>query len=140
MKKLVLIAALVLIASPVFGQAWHTANQASLAWDAVTTNTAGDVLTGDITYSVYLVNATTDPNKANPALVAEGIVATGLTVTLGTEGRFLAGVRAVRSIDGEVVAESEMSWSDDPLVVLDGKTFGLRYFLPPGQAKKLRIE
>ena len=140
MKKLVLITTLLLITTGAWAQAWHTANQASLAWDAVTTSTVGDVLTGDITYSVYLVNAVTDPNKTNPALVAEGIVATGLTVTLGTEGRFLAGVKAVRSIDGEVVAQSEMSWSDDPLVVLDGKTFGLRYFLPPGQAKKLRIE
>ena len=143
MKKLLIVFTMILLVASgsALAQSWKTANQSTVSWDAVTL-TADDtpIAEGEITYRVWLANATTDPAKANPVVAGEGIAATSYTITLGVEGRFFAGVQAVRTVDGEVVGESEMSWSDDPLVTTDGKTFGLRYFLPPGQAKKLRIE
>jgi hypothetical protein len=131
MKKLVLVAALVLVAGLAFAQQWHTANQATVKWDSV-----GD----GIVYDVWLVDSKTDPDKTNPAVIGTDVDATTFLITLNVEGRYFAGVQAKRYVDGELVGVSEMSWSDDPLVCLDGNTFGLRYFIPPGQAKKLRVE
>ena len=141
MKKLLIVLFVMLLAaSGAWAQTWHTANQTSVRWDAVTQNTSGELLTGELTYSLYLANAVTDPSKANPSLVAEGITETRYTITLNVEGKFFAGIKAVRSVDGEIVGESEMSWSDDPLVVFEGNTFGLRYFLPPAGAIGFGIE
>lgn len=116
-----------------FGITWHTANQATIEWDAVTTNINGDPLPPDETveYVVYLANAVTDPNKTNPAEVWRGAAATA-TITLNVEGRFLVGVKAVRKLsDGTTATESVVNWSDDPLVCLGGTDFGLRFYLPP---------
>ena len=131
---------MLLFGSVVWAQTWHTANQTSVSWSAVTHSTTGDPLTDDITYKLYLANAVTDPDKSTPSLIVEGVVDTRYTITLGVEGRFFVGIKAVRSIDGEVVAEGEMSWSDDPLVVANGQTFGIRYFLPPAEVVGLGIE
>ncbi len=118
---------------------WHTANQITVAWEAVTTKTDGTPLAADDTveYVVYLANAISDPDKANPTQVWRG-AATEAVITLGVEGEFLAGVKAIRKIaDGTEVGESVIAWSDEPLYTND-KTFGLRYFLPPAAIQGLK--
>jgi hypothetical protein len=130
---LILIAALVLPGAALAETTWHTANQSTLAWDPVGTKSDGTTLPeGDvIRYDVYLANALTDPGKTNPAKVATDIDLTEHTITLNVEGRFYAGVTAKRYVNGELVGESVIAWSDDPAMVANGQPFGLVYFLPP---------
>lgn len=131
---------LLLISGIALAQTWHTANQATVAWDAVTTIDNGDPLpaTDTIEYVVFLSNAITDPNKDNPVEVATTTDLEQL-ITLNVEGSYFVGVKAVRKIaDGTNVGESAVAWSDDPQYVLNGETFGLRYFLPPAAPGNLR--
>jgi len=131
---------LVLLAGVALAQTWHTANQATVAWDAVTTIDNGDPLpAGDtIEYVVYLSNAITDPNKDNPVEVAR-TTDTSQLITLNVEGSYFVGCKAIRKIaDGTEVGESVVAWSDDPQYVLNGETFGLRYFLAPSAPGNLR--
>lgn len=143
MKRFLIV--LFLIFSLVIGgialaQTWHTANQATVEWDAVTTIDNGDPLppTDTIEYVVYLANAITDPNKDNPAEIAR-TTNTNQLITLNVEGQYFVGVKAIRKIaDGTEVGESVVAWSDDPQYVQNGETFGLRYFLPPSAPGNLR--
>ena len=132
MKKLTIVLALLLIVSgAAWAQIWHTTNQATVKWDAVTELLDGTPLpAGDvIRYDIYMVNAVTDVEKANPVKIAEDIEATQHTLTLGVEGRYLLGIKAKRVVEGEMVGESEMGWTDDPEIVANGEIWGLRYFL-----------
>ncbi len=141
-KRLTVILAifLVLFAGIALAQTWHTANQATVAWDAVTTIDNGDPLppTDTIEYVVYLANAVTDPNKTNPVEVAR-TTNTQQLITLNVEGQYFVGCKAIRKIaDGTEVGESVVAWSDDPQYVQNGETFGLRYFMPPSAPNQLR--
>lgn len=133
MKKLltVIVLATILITSNAYCITWKTANQATVAWDAVV------VESGTVEYVLYLVNSKTDPEKLSPQELG---VTTNLeyTITLTSEGKYYAGVKARRIIDSENVGESDISFSDDPLVCLDGITFGIKYFERPTKPKNLR--
>ena len=141
MKRLsIAVVILLLVVGVAFAQTWHTANQATVEWDAVANLSDGTPLppTDTVEYTVYLANAITDPNKDNPSEVAT-ITDTSHLITLNVEGSFFVGVKAVRKIsDGTVVGESEVAWSDDPQYCQNGETFGLRYFLPPAAPKNMR--
>lgn len=143
MKKVLAVCTLLfflLYAGSVFGQTWYTANQATVAWDAVTTLDNGDPIptTDTVEYVVYLANATTDPNKTNPVEVGR---TTNLedTITLNVEGSFFVGCQAIRKDSaGTQLSASIIGWSDDPAIVFNGQTFGIRYFLPPSVPAGLR--
>ena len=114
-------------------QTWHTTNQTTVGWTEPTEMADGSANPADLLleYVVYLSNAVTDPSKANPVQVARVPDLTAL-ITLNVEGKFFVGLKAVRIVDGEDVTESDMIWSDNPQHVLNGETFGIRYFLAPG--------
>ncbi len=115
------------------GQEWLITNQATVSWEAVTTRSDGVPFpTGDqIAYSAYLADASTDPNKTSPILQST-VFDTECVITLKDEGKYFVGLKTIRmSADGAVIGESVIGWSDDPLIVLEGRTFGLRHFLPP---------
>lgn len=130
--------AVMLVATAAWALDWHTANQATLAWDAVTTDAAGNTIpaAGErVTYVVYLANSVTDPNKANPVQVGS-TQDTQLTITLGTKGSYFVGIKSVLESDNgaggwTAASESEVVWSDDPTYVQGGVTFGLRYYPAP---------
>jgi hypothetical protein len=136
MKRKVLVLtvlAFLLMAGMAFAQTWHTANQTTFAWDAVTTLSNGDpVPVGDtIEYEVFIVNAITDPGKTSPTSLGL-TTATSMLITLVDEGSYFVGAKSFRKIsDGTVVGESIIAWSDDPQYCLNGEAFGIRYFLPP---------
>ncbi len=135
-----LIVAILFVSGIALAQTWHTANQATVEWDAVTTINGGDPLppTDSILYVVYLANAITDPNKDNPTEIAR-ITDTSELITLNVEGSYFVGVKAIRKIaDGTEVGESVVAWSDLPQYCLNGETFGLRYFLAPDAIKNMR--
>lgn len=120
-------------------QSWITANQITISWDAVATLGNGDSIPESdlIEYIVYLSDAVGDPDKTNPIEV-ETVNATSCVITLTDEGYYFAGLRTIRKLaDGTPASESIIGWSDDPFVVLEGNTFGIRYFLPPAVVRGL---
>lgn len=139
------LAAVLLVATAAWAVDWYTANQASVAWDAVTTDANGDPIPGTgerITYVVYLANAQTDPNKTNPVEVGS-TQDTQMTITLGTKGSFYVGTKSVLEADDgaggwTVASESEVVWSDDPQAVQGGVTFGIRFYPAPSAPGGLR--
>ncbi len=123
-----------------FSQEWHTANQITITWDAVTEMQGGIAIpeTDIIEYRVYLANAITDSDKTNPAEI-DITGDTSYTITLTGEGQYFVGLQTIRKLaDGEVIGESVIGWTDDPAIVLGGATFGIRHFLPPIVATGLR--
>lgn len=132
---------LISICTSAHSQEWHTANQATITWDAVTESSSGVPLPEDNTveYRLWLVNAVTDPDKLNPVEV--GVTAQILyVITLDVEGRFFVGLQTLRkSQEGNLIGESVIGWSDDPEIVGDGGVFGLQYFLPPATPKGVSV-
>ena len=112
---------------------FHNDKTPTLAWDAVTTDVDGDPITG-VTYQLWLVNANTDPNKANPVKVTdEDGVDTDLVATITLiKGRFFVGIQAEL---GDLL--SDINWGD----IIDNQEnvelFGLRWAVPPHPPKKL---
>ena len=116
-----------------FSQEWHTANQITITWDAVTELQGGVAIpeTDIIEYRVYLSNTITDPDKTNPAEI-DITGDTSYVITLVNEGQYFVGLQTIRKlVDGEVIGESYIGWTDDPAIVSNGVTFGIRHFLPP---------
>jgi len=127
------------MASYAIAQEWKTANQYVLTWDAVTTKTDGNPFSsGDvIEYTVFLVNAVTDPNKTNPVEVGT-TAETTYTLTLNTEGKYFVGVRTNRTLvdDPDTTLTSEVAWSDDAGAA--PTPFGVMSFLAPAAPTGLR--
>jgi len=117
---------------------WHTANQSTIAWDAVNTLSSGEPIpAGDvIQYKIYLVTPTENRDNPTEIGVTEGLE---FTITITTEGEFYPGVRAVRLSNGVPVGESEISWSDNPEATNENP-FGIRYFLPPASITGMKVK
>ncbi len=125
---------ILLLVNNVMAQTWHTANQQTVAWDAVTTSIEGNIIPPEqISYAVYLCNATTDPDLKNPVRIETTNQLSSL-VTLGVEGRYFIGVQAIRTVKNEVVGESSIVWSRD-----DPYNFGLQYFAAPRDPTGLNL-
>ena len=113
--------------SPVLALDWHTANQATVAWDPSEKIVDTDV----ITYVLYFKIVGTEV----PILAGE-TADLNFTFTFTNEGKYYLGVSAKRLvIDGEIV-ESEINWSD-----VNGEStpspFGVRFYVKPEQPKNL---
>jgi len=144
LRKWSMIAALIMtlvFAGSAFCVEWKTTNQATVAWDAVTTLDDGSAVPANNTvkYRVYLSNADSDPDKASPALLtAEPITALEYTLTLNAEGRYLVGVQAVRYDENSTeVGTSTINWSDTNGEATPNP-FGLLHYLPPAAPANLR--
>jgi len=111
MKRLFLAILIVLFCiGTSFALDWHTTNQATVQWDAVTTYVDGTTISeGTVSYELFLINATeTDKTKA----VSIGTtVDTFKIITLDQKGEYYVGVKAMLTTD-EKVSESTVSWSD----------------------------
>jgi hypothetical protein len=124
---------ILIFAAPCFAQTWHTANQVTLAWDAVAPIAAGDT----IKYQVYVKFQQT---TAQPAAVGGEIEATQQTVSFGAEGRYYLCVDAVRYPQGETQGfRSELSCSHDAGATAAGVPFGAKYFQNPGKPGGLKL-
>lgn len=138
---LVLVLSLFLVVPTItFGQTWVTTNQATVSWEAVTSLSDGTVIpaTNTIKYVVYLSNATTDVDKTKPSEVGT-VIDTTFVITLIDEGKYFVGLKTLRfADDGTLANESIIGWTDDPAIVKDGETFGIRYFLAPNPVTNVR--
>ena len=138
MKKiLVLLFAFLFIgfAVPANAIEWTVANQATVAWDAVTQNVDGETFpVGDvILYRLYIKK---DGTAGDGAFAGE-TAALEFTLTFPTEGKWLAGAKAIRKpvADPTEIIESEMIWSDSTDVVYVPVPFGFIYYVKPGKVK-----
>lgn len=132
MKKLLITLILTLVftsfayAEPTF----YNVREATLAWDLVTTDTDEDTVDG-VRYKLYLVNAVTDPDKANPVEVSDTL--TNYTVITLSKGRFYVGVQAYLDDLSSVI-----NWADEIENQGDSELFGLRFAVPPKGPKYLK--
>lgn len=121
-----------------FAQEWHTTNQITVVWDAVTEMQGGVAIpdTDIIEYKIYLSNVVTDPDKTNPAEIGTTRDVSHV-ITLVNEGQYFVGLQTIRKIligpddEESIIGESYIGWTDDPAIVLGGHTFGIRHFLSP---------
>ena len=133
LSLMLLWAVVLLLTWEAWAQTWVTANQGTVAWDAV----APIVATDTIKYQVYTrIGATGDG-----AAVGAEIIATQLAITFSVEGRYFVGVKAVRYPVGETVGipAAAVSWSNDPLVCAAAGPFGFVYYVAPPGVKGLRV-
>ena len=140
LKSFAAILIITLLLVPCAGSVeWKATNQATIAWDATATLENGDPLpeNNTVKYRVYLSNAVTDPDKANPALLGETDLLQ-YVLTLNAEGKYFVGVQSVRYDENAVeVGASSVNWSD-----INGAAtpnpFGLVHYAPPAAPVNLR--
>lgn len=113
---------------------WHTANQTTIAWDQDYSIEDGTIPIDQVTWDVFLVNATTDPDKTSPVKIGTA-TEKQYTITLNTEGKYIFGLQAVRTVDGEVLKSATITWSDS-----ETNPFGIKYFIIPANPSNLRIQ
>ena len=132
-RTLIIILAILLLAAPAMAQSWYTANQVTLAWDAVP-----KVLTTD-SANKYQVYSRNDLVSLGTKVGAE-ITATQLLISLTVEGRYYLGVKAIRFPAGETTGIPSIgtAWSN---VAADtnNNPFGVLYFVAPGFPGGLRL-
>ena len=141
MKKVALVTLAILMWSGVaLGQEWHTANQVTLGWDAVTQLVDGTAIPeGEIVkYKVWIKNAITggDPVELVETTDLE------FTLTIGSEGKYFLGVQALRyQSDGEtLIGESIICWSDVPECCGGNIAFGVQFFNLPASPGGLGLK
>ena len=135
MKKFWLLCILLIPLAAFAATDWVQTNQATAAWDAVTTLADGKPVpaTDTVKYQVW-----TKRESDAPVKVGGEITATQLTITFSAEGRYTIGVQAIRTSPNFTEPQaSAVSWSDDPLVVATNP-FGVVYIVPPAKPKGLR--
>ena len=137
MKKLLAgaILALVLV-SCACGQEVIYKTSATLEWDAVTLDTAGDpLMPGDtIAYEVYIYSgALTDPQDVGVLTLVGTTSTTSLLIVFPRRAVWIAGVR-VRLVDGGGnLSYSTIAWSD---VIADAGVDGPFVYSPSGMPRK----
>jgi len=138
-KKIICIVLFIILACAVNAQAqtWYTTNQATVAWNPVTTLSDGTAVpAGDvIRYQLYLrIGATGDGTPYG--LETE---ATQTTVTFTTEGAWFIGIKALRYMTGETapVGESSIAWSNTAEAT-SNIPFGIRYYAAPASVGGLK--
>lgn len=138
MKKIMIVAlsmfVLIITLQLAHATDWHTANQVTIAWDQSYDIEGGTIPTDQVTWDVFVANAITDPDKTNPVKVGSA-TENEYTLTLNTEGKYTVGVQAVRTVEGEVLKSSTITWSDE-----DPSPFGIKYFIIPANPNNLRIK
>ena len=118
---------------------WYPANQATVAWDPVTTLSNGSPIPVGSTVQYVLYSKT--PTNPTPKQEGQPVSTTQTVVTFAVEGQYFVGVKSQRLVGGVVVSESAtISWSDNPTVVPAGGTWGIQFYLGPGDVGNLRRE
>lgn len=131
----VLLAPVVAVAAP---DKYHVADSVTVTWDAVTTQGDGTALSADgaIEYEIFYAPM----DRSNPVSIWRGPETTA-TISLPAQGKYLLGIQTILVVEQTDANRSPFGWTDDPEIVGDtdgdgvGDTWGLMWFMPPGQAK-----
>ena len=141
MKKFIFIVMFILMTIGFAeAQTWYSANQKTVAWDAVTALADGSPIPADssVQYRVFIAPSTaTGEDQKIEMGIATG---TNYLITLTTQGRYWVGIRSELVSNSVVVAQSAISWSDDSSKVPNGQTWGLSSFTAPAGTKGLRTQ
>lgn len=142
MKKfLITLISFIMLTIPSYAE-WHSANQITLSWDAVTMLTDGQPIPEEntILYKAYIKEARTGAMEEVGPEIAE------LTclITFTEEGDYYLGVSAIRIIPAsggipEIRFESTISWTDEPANTAKNEVLGASYYIPTSNAGGLRI-
>jgi len=132
MKRVVLAVILIFTLAHIAGAAemvWKPTNQASIAWDAVTTFDDGSALPSGSTVQ-YDTFTRGEKDPVTTYVRAATVTVPAVTLTFQIEGRYFVGVQAIRLVNGVVVPESNstISWSDNADMVQGGIPFGISYY------------
>jgi hypothetical protein len=140
MKKLLIIISILLTASLSNAQTWWTANQVTVAWDAVAPpkDAQGVDLPGVIKYQTYY---RTDLVSLGTILGGE-VEQPQATVTVPGEGRFWLGVETVRYVDGQPTPfrSTRKAWSNVAEDCGPDGPFGVMFFIAPGSPGGLKFQ
>ena len=143
MKKFLfwcLMAALAVVLTTALAQAqtWYPANQATVAWDAVTQLSDGTPIPAGSTiqYVVY----TKAPGGTVFSAMGTPVPATQMLITFAVEGQYIIGVKAQRlaGTPAAMVSESDIAWSDVAANVPASGIWGVIYYIKPGAVRNLR--
>ena len=140
MKTLISVLLLLLLPCCASAQTWHTTNQVTLAWDAVTLLDNGQPVpaTDTVKYQTYVKFQNAD---AAPVAIGSETALTQQAIAFSSEGRYYLCVDAVRYIPNEPEGQrSGLSCSHDGAVTATGTPFGVKYFNKPGGPNRLRIQ
>ena len=133
MKKLLIIIVVLCMAGVANAQTWYTANQVTLAWDAVP-----KVLTTDQAnkYQVYSRN---DLVSLGTKIAGE-ITATQLLISFSVEGQYYLGVESIRYSAGSTVGVPSLTkaWSNNAADT-NNAPFGVSYLIRPAITGGLRL-
>jgi hypothetical protein len=134
MKKLLIVLAVLAMATPTMAQTWHTANQVTVGWDAVPKIVAADTIKYQIYYRTDLVSLGTK--------LGGEVTETQATVTLPNEGKFWLGAETVRYIAGETdpVRSERKAWSNAAEDCGPAGPFGVKYFIVPNWPVGLKFQ
>jgi len=129
------------VATPAIAITWVNANQATFAWDAVTTDGDGDPIPAGFTIKYVVRTVAAGADKATAVIEdyngdgvgndADAITATQATVTFAAKGSYIVGTESLQVEDstGDIVSRSQrLSWSDNPADCQGGVDFGIRFF------------
>ena len=136
MRRVIVLAALLVVAVSAFAQVVVYQDTAELAWDAVTTDADGNpLLAGDtVSYDVYFYDLDNPPMDVQDiaALQYAGTTdQTALTVLFPERRRWVVGVRSTITDGGGTPGiPSPVSWSTDAGVV-DVATMGGPFYYTP---------
>jgi hypothetical protein len=108
---------------------WKPTNQATIAWDAVSTFDDGTALPVGSTVQ-YDTFTRRDTDPVTTYVRAITVTAPTATLTFLAEGRYFVGVQAIRLINDTITPESNstISWSDNTAVAQGGAPFGVSYY------------
>ena len=149
MKRIALALAILLMATTAMAQTWYTANQVTLAWDAVpmpicgpgTANppicpTPNGPAVGTMKYQVYSRN---DLVSLGTKIGGE-ITATQLLISFTNWGNYYLGVESIVYYSGQTVGikSATKSWSN-MAEVTNNNPFGVMFFAAPGGVGGLRL-
>jgi hypothetical protein len=117
-------------------QTWYPANQRTVAWDAVATDADGNPFPAGavVLYQIYYKT----PASSTPVYIGETNM-TSVAISFPAQGSYFVGISAVQKEGALIVAESEISWSDNAAVCAGGQTFGIRFYVRPGNPRNLRV-
>ena len=134
MKTLIAVLAVMFFSTGAFAQNWNTANQVTLAWDAVPQDKPTDQPNK---YQVYTKagSPTATPQKAGAETIARQ-----QSVTFATEGRYYLCVGAIRYPQGETIGihSSRLACSDIAADTATG-AFGVVYYVAPAAPGGLKL-
>lgn len=109
---------------------WKTTNQATIAWDPVTTFMDNAPLPAGTAVQYKVYSRAENIPTTGPIQELTTVTAAQAVITFTEEGRYFIGIKAQRLVSGTLIPESDstIAWSDSAPATQGGLPFGVAYF------------